>query len=178
MSCFKVGDKVRCINSQTANGEQIYAGYVGTITHVASDGTIAVDNMFGHKGNAVCCPEAFEKIKEEPNQMKATDKISVEITLAELAKIYAIMGECCGSTPNTLWNYACDLFDPDQLKRQDFLEDKTSEEILSFGSYEDEFLALIFNNKSPQQIKIEELQATIDKACKELKELREMEENK
>ena len=54
MNYFKVGDKVRCIGSQTANGEQIDVGYVGTITHVASDGAIVVDNMFGRNGNAVC----------------------------------------------------------------------------------------------------------------------------
>lgn len=180
MSYFKVGDKVRCINSQTANGEQIYVGYVGTITHIASDGAIVVDNMFGHNGNAVCWPEAFEKIKEEPKQMKATDKITVEITLAELAKIYAVMGKCNGETSSSLFELAGKTLDPEN-KRSDFMDNIKAADTVYFHRYERDFMKLMFPEppkKSKEQIKIEELQETIDKAARELKELLEMGEKK
>ena len=174
MSNLKVGMRVKAVTDYPENNfKRISVGDFGTVTgfdeYVKDFVRVHFDN--GRR-------EEFYDWRVEPKQMKPTDKITVEITLAELAKIYAVVGECSGSTPDTLWNYACDLFDPDQVKRQGFLEDKTDEEILSFGPYESEFLSLIFNNKSKEQIKIEELQSTIDKAARELKELREMGENK
>jgi len=193
MSYFKVGDKVRCIGSQMANGEQIDVGYVGTITHIASDGAIVVDNMFGHMGNAVCCPEAFEKIKEEPKQMFniKTDPWFIRVNSEQESKVVqdwlfeqGIMWKhsstqhkyteytfilnvlCEGHISKRLLrtNEACEIHPTAKEIKLTF---KTTIDSVQYPEMETE-----------QQIKMKQLQATIDKAARELKELREMGEKK
>ncbi len=173
---LKVGDKVRCINGQSINGYQMKPGYVGVITHVSRCGCIAIDNLLGVGNVTVCWPSAFELIKEE-KQMKATDKVMVEVTLGELAEIYIGMGLAHSQTTYSLWSYACDLLDPTQKKADELCAGKSAEAILCFNSYGEELKALIFpepvEQKSPQQIQIEQLQETIRLAGEQIKLLKE-----
>ena len=191
MSYFKVGDKVRCIGSQTANGEQIDVGYVGTITHVASDGAIVVDNMFGHMGNAVCWPEAFEKIKEEPKQMFniKSDPWFIRVNSEqEFNVIQDWLQENYGcsliTSYKTAFEYLTNTSCTGQIEEAFVMHGRgnpletTSRKEIKF-TFKTTIDSVTFPEvESEQQIKIKQLQETIDKAARELKELREMGEKK
>lgn len=63
MNNLRVGDKVICTSSQTANGYTIKKGYIGIVTEV--DGAfIAVDNRKGVAGGCVLVWSAFEIYNE------------------------------------------------------------------------------------------------------------------
>lgn len=172
---LKVGDKVRCINGQSVNGRQIQPGYVGVVTHVSWHGSIAIDNLLGSDNVTVCWPSAFELIKEE-KQMKATDKVNVEITLSELAKVYAVLGKCSGRKTSDLYSLAQKMFDVEN-KRKDFMAGIEGGDVLKYHNYEDKFLKLMFpepvEQKTPQQIQIDQLQETINKAAAQIKAIKE-----
>lgn len=106
--------------------------------------------------------------------MKKEDKITVEITLAELAQIYAVMGKVNGSTYCTLYGKGKNLLDPDRKALDQVTHGKSKADFLNFSSYENQFFDLIFNKKTEAQLKIEELQATIEKAQQQIEQLKEM----
>ena len=182
MSYFNIGDKVVCVCKDEDNWYKF-----------GSEFTIRSEPFIDTQDNTVCYHikeqlrnsvwiqgNHFKLTKEEPKQMKPTDKITVEITLAELAKIYAVMGKCNGETLSSLFKLAGKTLDPEN-KRRDFMDNIKAADTVYFHRYEREFMKLMFpepRKKSKEQIKIEELQSTIDKAARELKELREMGENK
>ena len=172
---FKIGSKVRCVRTQSAGGKPIKVGYVGKVTHI-SGYRLAVDNMLDVQGNAGCYYDAFELVKEETKQMKPTDKITVEVSLAELAEIYLIMGFAHSNTDYKLWNYACELLDPKQEKDDQLTHGKDEGQVLNFRSYQDEIKRVMFPEpvelKTPQQIQIEALQETITKAAMQIKLLK------
>ena len=85
--------------------------------------------------------------------MKKEDKITVEITLAELAIIYIVMGEVTGAWGDDLWNLACDTLDPGQAKRDSLIAGKTAQEILNLHRYADSVFSLIFSEKTEAQLK-------------------------
>jgi hypothetical protein len=171
---FKIGNTVRCVRHQWAGGKYIEVGYVGKVTHV-TERCLAVDNILNCMGAANCSHNAFELVKEETKQMKPTDKISVEITLAELAKIYALTSKASGSTVS-LYELARSKIDPDG-KRKAFMSSMKGADVLRYHEYQGEFLSLMFpepvEQKTPQQIQIEALQETIDKAAMQIKLLKE-----
>ena len=105
--------------------------------------------------------------------MKREDKITVEITLAELATIYIVMGEVTGTGGNDLWNLACDTLDPNQVKRDSLIAGKTAQEIFNLHQYEDSVFSLIFSEKTETQLKLEELQRTIEDAQRQIEQLKE-----
>lgn len=179
MSNLKVGMRVVAVTDYPENSnKRISMGDVGTVINHASDELVSV--KFGDKPLEVIYSWRVEPMTEEPKQMKATDKITVEITLAELAKIYAVMGKCNCETNSSLFALAGKVLDP-KNKRRGFMDNITPADVVYYHRYEKEFLKLMFPEplkKSKEQIKIEELQATIDRACQEIKELREMGENK
>ena len=175
MSNLKVGMRVVAVTDypEDSYNKRIKCGDFGTIT-----GSIdhLIEVQFDGKGSEAIYPWRVEAVTEEPKQMKATDKITVEITLAELAKIYAVMGKCNGETSSSLFELAGKTLDPEN-KRRDFMDNIKAADTVYFHQYEREFMKLMFPEhpkKSKEQIKIEELQATIDRACREIKELREM----
>ena len=179
MSNLKVGMRVVAVTDYPENSnKRISIGDVGTVLNHASDELVSV--KFGDKPLEVIYSWRVEPVTEEPKQMKATDKITVEITLAELAKIYAVLGKCSGHKCSDLYSLAQKTFDVEN-KRLEFMNDIEGADVLKYHNYENDFLKLMFPQppkKSKEQIKIEELQSTIDKAARELKELREMGEKK
>ena len=179
MSNLKVGMRVVAVTDYPENSnKRISIGDVGTVLNHASDELVSV--KFGNKPLEVIYYWRVEPVTEEPKQMKATDKITVEITLAELAKIYAVLGKCSGHKCSDLYSLAQKTFDVEN-KRLEFMNDIEGADVLKYHNYENDFLKLMFPQppkKSKEQIKIEELQETIDKAARELKELREMGEKK
>ena len=179
MSNLKVGMRVVAVTDypEDSYNKRITCGDFGTIT-----GSIdhLIEVKFDGKGSEAIYPWRVEPVTEEPKQMKATDKITVEITLAELAKIYAVLGKCSGLKCSDLYSLAQKTFDVEN-KRLEFMNDIEGADVLKYHNYENDFLKLMFPEppkKSKEQNKIEELQATIDKAARELKELREMGEKK
>ena len=179
---FNIGDKVVCVCKDEDNWYK-----------VGSEFTIRSNSFIDYEDDTVCYrveefsdnniwiqADHFNLVKEEHKQMKPTDKITVEITLAELAKVYAVMGKCNGETNSSLFALAGKVLDP-KNKRRGFMDNIKPADVVYYHRYEKEFLKLMFlepAKKSKEQIKIEELQATIDRACQEIKELREMGENK
>lgn len=125
--------------------------------------------------------ENFEPMTEEPKQMKATDKITVEITLAELAVSYMVFSKMRIGTADNLYNTAKQMLDPEATIREATFRKVPASGIIDKCNNPEDVFELMFPEppkKSKEQIKIEELQETIDKAARELKELREMGENK
>ena len=178
MSNLKVGMRVIAVTDypEDSYNKRINCGDFGTIT-----GSIdhLIEVKFDGKGSEAIYPWRVEPVTEEPKQMKATDKITVEITLAELAKIYALTSKANGS-PSILYVMARDVLDPKNKRRQ-FMEGMTHSEVFDYNTYEQTFINLLFPKepkKSPEQIKMKQLQETIDKAAREIKELREMGEKK
>ena len=105
--------------------------------------------------------------------MKPTDKITVEITLAELAKIYAVMGRANGETVDKLFWRARELFgdiviDP---RMRDKIEEIISGGIIDYYRIEKEWIDTLFKQETEQQRRIRELKETIAKAQQQLEEL-------
>ena len=103
--------------------------------------------------------------------MKPTDKITVEITLAELAKIYAVMAHTTGSS-SELYQLAGEKFhavaDRDIL---DDMENHINPGVIRYHEIEKEWLNSIFNQETEQQKHIRELKETIAKAQQQIEEL-------
>lgn len=178
MSYFNIGDKVVCVYKDEYNWYKIGSEFtIRSAPFVdTQDNTVCYHIKEEPRDSVWIQGSQFKLTKEEPKQMKATDKITVEITLAELAKIYAVLGKCSGHKCSDLYSLAQKTFDVEN-KRLKFMNDIEGADVLKYHNYEDEFLKLMFPEppkKSKEQIKIEELQSTIDKAARELKELLEM----
>jgi len=181
MSNLKVGMRVIAVTDYPENNfKRISVGDFGTVTGFDEYVKDFVRVHFDNGRREEFYDWRVEPVTDEPKQMKATDKITVEITLAELAKIYAVLGKCSGHKCSDLYSLAQKTFDVEN-KRLEFMNDIEGADVLKYHNYENDFLKLMFPQppkKSKEQIKIEELQSTIDKAARELKELREMGENK
>ncbi len=182
MQEFNIGDKVVCVCKDEDNWYKFGSEFtIRSAPFIDTQDNTVCYHVKEQPNNGVWIQGSqFKLTKEEPKRMKPTDKITVEITLAELAKIYAVMGKANGETYCSLYRVAKDKLDP-LGKRTDFMEDIKGAAVLDYYNYESEFLKLMFPQppkKSKEQIKIEELQSTIDKAARELKELREMGEKK
>ncbi len=182
MQEFNIGDKVVCVCKDEDNWYKFGSEF--TIRSApfidTQDNTVCYHVKEQPRNSVWIQGSQFKLTKEEPKQMKPTDKITVEITLAELAKIYAVLGKCSGHKCSNLYSLAQKTFDVEK-KRLEFMNDIEGADVLKYHNYENDFLKLMFPQppkKSKEQIKIEELQSTIDKAARELKELQEMGEKK
>jgi len=173
MSNLKVGMRVIAVTDYPEDSyyKRINCGDFGTIT-----GSIdhLIEVKFDGKGSEAIYPWRVEPVTEEPKQMKPTDKITVEITLAELAKIYAVMGKCNGETTSSLFELAGKTLDPEN-KCRDFMDNIESADTVYFHRYEREFMSLMFPEppkKSKEQIKIEELEILLMDTKNKLEELK------
>ena len=110
--------------------------------------------------------------------MKPTDKITVEITLAELAKIYAVMAHTTG-TASELHALGDKLFR--EIANLEILDDMSDHIIygrIGYHMVETEWLNSIFlNQETEQQERIRKLKEVIAEAQKQIEELEKMEEN-
>ena len=103
--------------------------------------------------------------------MKPTDKITVEITLAELARIYAIMGKVTEGGDCTLWGKAKELLDPERKVYDAIISARDGWKTLQYHTYREEWLDALFNQETEQQKRIRELKETIAKAQQQIEEL-------
>lgn len=179
MSNLKVGMRVVAVTEYPENfNKRISIGDVGTLKSIEGD---YVHVNFDNKGPEVIFSWRVEPVMEESKQMKPTDKITVEITLAELAISYMTFSKMHHGLSDNLYYTAKQMLDPDGKIREATFRDCSSHHIIDKCFRCEDVFNLMFPEapkKSPQQIKIEELQATIDRACQEIKELREMGEKK
>ena len=103
--------------------------------------------------------------------MKPTDKITVEITLGELARIYAVMGKATAIADRTLWDKAKELLDPKRKVYDAIIAVRDGWTTLQYHTYREEWLNALFKQESEQQKRIRELKETITKAQQQIKEL-------
>jgi hypothetical protein len=106
--------------------------------------------------------------------MKPTDKITVEITLGELARIYAVMGNVTAAADCTLWDKAMELLDPEGEVYDaiiDARDDGRTTRTLHYHTYREEWLNALFKQETEQEKRIRELKETITKAQQQIKEL-------
>lgn len=103
--------------------------------------------------------------------MKPTDKITVEITLAELAKIYAVMAHTTG-TFSFLYALADEIF-KGAPTFQGNMEDHIGQGVINYHLIEEEWLDSLFpqDPELQKQKRIRELKETIAKARQQIKEL-------
>lgn len=116
--------------------------------------------------------QILEFIKsKEPKMRKATDKVSITITLGELARAYAVMskatGRSVGSFDENIFSQARLELDIDGDIYRRF-EEKI--ENLSYHEYQEEWLKAIFKYETAE--KIEKLQEIINNAQAELDALK------
>ena len=180
MSYFKVGMRVVAVTDypEDSYNKRINCGDFGTIT-----GSIdhLIEVKFDGKGSEAIYPWRVEAVTEEPKQMKPTDKITVEITLAELAVSYMVFSKMKAGAADNLYNTAKQMLDPEATIRDATFRKVLASDIIDKCNNPDDVFELMFPEppkKSKEQIKIKQLQETIDKAARELKELREMGEKK
>lgn len=191
MSNLKVGDRVRCTSKQLANGKKIDVGYIGTITHIGQGGSIAVDNKLGYGGTPVCSPDNFVVIQEEPKQMfniktdpwfiRVNSEQEFDVIQNWLEENY---GTCLMVEYGSWMEYLTNTDSGGTVAKArvmhgngDPVSTTPRKEIkLTFKTTVDSVQYPVVETE--QQIKMKQLQETIDKAARELKELREMGENK
>jgi len=101
--------------------------------------------------------------------MKPTDKITVEITLAELAKIYAVMAHTTG-TSSFLYALADEIF-KGAPTFQGNMEDHIGQGVINYHLIEEEWLDSLFPQETEQEKRIRELKETIAKAQQQIEEL-------
>lgn len=104
--------------------------------------------------------------------MKPEDKVVIEVSLRELARVYAVMGRVNGKvgTSPLVWNLARDVLDPDGNKYGSFRIGEI-EDICAYYSYQAEWESLFFDDETTRKIK--ELEATITLAQQQIQELKE-----
>jgi len=106
--------------------------------------------------------------------MKPEDKVVIEVSLRELARVYAVMGRVNGKIDNldvTLWEVAGKHLDPFGRRYAKFMYSVESSNTLDYNSYQDKWESLFFDDETTQKIK--ELEATIAIAQQQIQKLKE-----
>lgn len=123
-------------------------------------------------GERVTSDQILEFIKsKEPKMRKVTDKVSITITLGELARAYAVMstagGKIIGSGEDTIFLQARQILDESGAI---YTWHSTDIRLKHYGSYQDEWLKDLFRDETAE--KIEKLQEIINNAQAELDALK------
>jgi len=116
--------------------------------------------------------DLFKLKDEEPKKMKPEDKVTIEISLGELAKIYAAMHKTTGSgCILSTYKYAATVLDPDRskIKLFDYTIKKIFGEKVNYHLMQKDWEELLFGpQETEQQKKVRELrekaQALLDEA--------------
>jgi hypothetical protein len=103
--------------------------------------------------------------------MKPDDKLTVEITMVELAQIYAVMGKVTATVDGTLWYKAKGLLDPEREVYDAIVGARDGWTTLQYHTYRDEWLNALFKQETEQQKQIRELKETIAKTQQQIEEL-------
>ena len=177
MQEFNIGDKVVCVCRNDDNWYKI-----------GSEFTIRSDSFVDRTDDEVCYlveefsnnkiwiqGNHFELIKEEPKQMKATDKITVEITLAELAVSYMVFSKMKAGIVDNFYNTAKQMLDPEAKIRDATFRKVPASDIIDKCNNPEDVFELMFPEppkKSKEQIKIEELEILLMDTKNKLEELK------
>lgn len=106
--------------------------------------------------------------------MRANDRVTMVLTGRQVARLYVIMGASNGPKETSIFESLRNLISPE---RQNAIYQLGVEraEILDYNSYCDLWEQMVLDpEKTPQQIQIEELEATIRKAQEQIKQLKEV----
>lgn len=107
----------------------------------------------------------------QSKRLKPEDKITVEITLAELARVYAVMGKVDGGIGDTIWQKAKEILDPRREIYNGMMLGSPAEHVLKYTHYCREWERALFHRETEQQKQIRELKETIQKAQQQIEEL-------
>ena len=99
------------------------------------------------------------EIINEEKVMKREDKINLEMTLKEAARIYAVLGRTNGDIRTDLYSKLKEMFDRDG-KAYEITVDSLN--VVHYYTIQKEFEEAIFDQKSPAQIELEALQTKIN----------------
>lgn len=112
--------------------------------------------------------QLLEFIKsKEPKMRKATDKVSITITLGELARAYAVMSKATGTSDENIFSQARRELDIDGIIYGRFVHKIDNR---PYHEYQEEWLKAIFKDETAE--KIEKLQEIINNAQAELDALK------
>ncbi len=93
--------------------------------------------------------------------MKATDKITLEVTGHQLAKAYAILGNANGLSEPCLFRTIQRLIDPNQLKYDELILDMSEKECLNYSAYKEKWEDMLFSK--PKSVEEIELDSVLDR---------------
>lgn len=127
------------------------------------------------KGGYRCESDFIEKPKEYKG-MKGSDKVMVELTGYQVAKLYAVMGHTNGPDRSNSWfKFQEVLGDSIQEIHNKHFRGKKYEDVRNYANYREEWESVILEPETPvlteAQKKALELKETIAKAQKQLEEL-------
>ena len=100
-----------------------------------------------------------EIINEGKKAMKREDKVNVEITLQEAACLYAITAKANGTDGYNVYKTLKSLVDPEGKAYNECIAGKF--DLIDYKSVEREFVAAIFDRKSPEQVELDKLMSQI-----------------
>lgn len=106
--------------------------------------------------------------------MKPEDKVVIEVSLRELARVYAVMGRVNGKVAvheESLWEVARKQLDPFGRNYAKFMPSVQMIQTLNYNSYQDKWESLFFDDETTRKIK--ELEATIALAQQQIQELKD-----
>lgn len=177
MSVFNMGDKVVCVCKDEDNWYEIGSEF--TIRSApfrdTQDNTICYLVKEQPNNGVYIQGSQFKLTKEEPKQMKPTDKITVEITLAELAVSYMVFSKMKAGTADNLYNTAKQMLDPEATIREATFRKVPASGIIDKCNNPKDVFELMFPEppkKSKEQIKIEELEILLMDTKNKLEELK------
>jgi len=124
------------------------------------------------------CPDEYKFFKlkdDEPKKMKPEDKVTIEISLGELARAYAVMGRVNGSggaIKHTIFGIAQEIFknkDREIRDRFSYTFDKIFTPCIDYYAIKEDWEELLFGpQETEQQKKVRELrekaQSLLDEA--------------
>jgi len=177
MSVFNMGDKVVCVCKDEDNWYEIGSEF--TIRSApfrdTQDNTICYLVKEQPNNGVYIRGSQFKLTKEEPKQMKPTDKITVEITLAELAVSYMVFSKMKAGAADNLYNTAKQMLDPEATIREATFRKVPASGIIDKCNNPEDVFELMFPEppkKSKEQIKIEELEILLMDTKNKLEELK------
>ena len=107
-----------------------------------------------------------------------TDSITITTTYGELAKVYAVVGRMNGEDfGESLFYIISNLMDEDDKALDSNIRPDSWKDLGNYYSYQKQWLEAIFpacKQKTEAQLKLEELQRTIEDAQRQIEQLKQM----
>ncbi len=168
---FQVGDTVRRISGSFCGME---IGDEAVIVEVPSDDSYG--GLVLTKGGRGHSRENFEIVRKASTSRNKTDKVTVVMTLEELAICYMTFSKCHGRLAGNLYRTAKAALDPSGVIRESTFLECSNHDLVSRINNSNDIMEKLFPKpvKTAHEIKIEELEDTMRKAAKQIEQLKAM----